>query len=86
MDDNIGGQCRQHGYTSTHESTKAIAAGAWSGFFLAVILFLAQRILNPAEIARAAFSSTRALSFAILALVLIFMPSGLLGKPEIEKV
>ncbi len=57
-------------------STKAIAAGAWTGFFLAAILLLSQRILTPAEIARAAFSSTRALFFAIVILVLAWCIGG----------
>ncbi|RPJ43145.1 MAG: Na+/H+ antiporter NhaC family protein [Candidatus Latescibacterota bacterium] len=57
-------------------STKAIAWGAWSGFFLAAAFFLAQRILNPREIAQAAFRSARALSFAILILLLAWCIGG----------
>ncbi|MBM3320667.1 MAG: Na+/H+ antiporter NhaC family protein [Candidatus Eisenbacteria bacterium] len=57
-------------------STKAIAWGAWSGFFLAAILLLAQRILSPREIVGAAFRSTRALFFAILILILAWCIGG----------
>ncbi len=57
-------------------STKAIAAGAWSGFFLAALMMLGQRILTPGEIARAAFSSTKALFFAIVILILAWCIGG----------
>ncbi|MFH1279099.1 MAG: Na+/H+ antiporter NhaC family protein [Candidatus Eisenbacteria bacterium] len=57
-------------------STRAIAAGAWSGFFLAAALLLAQRILGAGEIVRAAFSSTRALFFAIVILLFAWCIGG----------
>jgi Na+/H+ antiporter NhaC len=58
------------------ESTKAIAGGAWTGFFLAAAMMLVQRILTPLEIVRAAFSSTRALFFAIVILILAWCIGG----------
>jgi len=57
-------------------STRAICVGAWSGFFLAVFLALGQRLLTPVEVARAAFSSTRALFFAIVILLLAWCIGG----------
>ena len=49
-------------------STRAISTGAWCGFLVGALLFLGQRILTFGEIVRAAFSSTRALFFAIVIL------------------
>lgn len=57
-------------------STRAIAAGAWSGFLVAAVLMLSQRILGVSEIARAAFSSTRALFFAVIILLLAWTIGG----------
>ena len=57
-------------------STRAIVTGAWSGFFLAVILMASQRILSPGEIVRASFNSTRALFFAIVIFVLAWCIGG----------
>ena len=44
---------------------------------------------NPAAPGRdlkAAFKEAGFAAFCILALVLVFMPSGILGRPEVEKV
>lgn len=57
-------------------STRAIATGAWTGFFLGAVMMLSQRILTPGEIVRAAFNSTRALFFAILILLLAWCIGG----------
>ncbi len=57
-------------------STKAIALGAWSGFFLAVFLMLSQKLLSVREVAAAAFSSTRALFFAVVILILAWCIGG----------
>ncbi|MBN1825246.1 MAG: Na+/H+ antiporter NhaC family protein [Candidatus Eisenbacteria bacterium] len=57
-------------------STQAIAAGAWTGFFLAAALLLGQRILSAGEILRASYHSTKGLFFAILILLLAWCIGG----------
>ncbi|NNE09415.1 MAG: Na+/H+ antiporter NhaC family protein, partial [Gemmatimonadetes bacterium] len=57
-------------------STQAIAGGAWSGFALAAFLMLTQRNLTTTEVLGASFSSTRALSFAIVILILAWCIGG----------
>ena len=58
------------------KSRRGSAVGAGAVSFLAALLLYAQKILGPGEIVRAAFSSTRALFFAVVILLLAWCIGG----------